>query len=1105
MDSDPISSSPPQPAKPRQTSPEYPTHRQSSPATADYVSSPAPAASYITQPTQPIGAAISEILVPRTSPTRPSTLTNNDYTQEQIRIFSRMAPPGTYANVPRPAARAPSQSQTQFNAPVQLDSDDDDLGIVNLISDSEDELNDSDPANIPPAPIVTTSFNRLKGAALPTKPNMNRTTSMLNQRLVVDYQNDFKAREIQKILPDRSYDEIVSQLRRHHWNKDDTISSFFANEETAAPPVVTISDDDAELLTPIKPSLKTTVRMKPPKLMNKHTIENKKSLAQKYNQPQVKRQNDLERISIEPPQQPFPSSQPESPPKPKRRRLIRGTERVASKETSAEPEIEPLRKKKIVLQHNFDESDSDASVQEVEPFKDTSDLLDFFNTCEVKELADVASTTEDIAKLIISKRKFRSLEQIRKIQGPEAQSTKGRGSSKKRAIGDKVVDVAEQMWESLMAIDRLLGRCDEIGRSVRSGMEQLSLSTNGNEIEATELKSTGVDSGIGTPTPSPGIVPRLEQPSIMAADFKLKDYQVVALNWLNLMYSSRVSPILADEMGLGKTACVIAFISHLWEQGKRGTHLIIVPGSTLENWIREFKRFSPKINVYAYHGSQAERRGMRLEVLDNPPEVIVTTYDMAQNKDDNRLFRSVKPITTVFDEGHMLKNKNSKRYNELMRIQTPWRLLLTGTPLQNNLQELVSILGFIMPDIFRDVDEHLSYIFKHRAKTTDKEHTALLSAKRIDRAKKMMAPFILRRKKEQVLKSMPKKTSRIVYCDMTLHQKEVYDDYTSIHEEALQNRAAGIVTEQRNHLMNRRKAAIHPLLFRYIYLDPSIEKIHKKIPPTGKFRGWSRERMLEEMSWWSDYKIHQTCLEYAELKKHALKDEEWMDSGKVTKLVELVKQFAAEESRTLVFSQFTQVLDILESVFETEDIRFCRLDGSTNIAQRQEYIDEFHNNEELQVFMLSTKSGGTGINLACANKVIIFDSSFNPHDDVQAENRAHRVGQTREVEVVRLVTRGTIEEQIHRLGQSKLALDQLVSGMEEKVADEKGMALVEKMLLGGSSHDVSGAVSEADDGKLDSKMKVVKHSGDGDAPQDIVDVKDAFLNGLKAAGLNVQA
>jgi SWI/SNF-related matrix-associated actin-dependent regulator 1 of chromatin subfamily A len=1007
-----------------------------------------------------------------------------------------MAPPGTYLNVPKPILSQP-QTQTQLLKP-QLDSDDED-GVINLISDSEDELNASDPSNIPPAPIVT-SLSRFqyqgsnRGAGTNTATIHRSLSGMSNSESSSDWLMDVKVKRIREVYPHLSFVEIITRLRQKHWNEQDTMDSFATDMED---PIrkASNSDDDFDLLSPIQPKNSNVSRVKPPKLLNKHTIENKKSLAQKYNQPVEKRQVDYT--------QSFQFSQTESPPKPKRRRLIRGIERSTSRATSPALVVDLPKKKKIVLEEDLSDSDSDADEPEVPSESSDESLLSFFNSCNVGELADLAGTTEDTANLIVSKRPFTNLNQIRKIEDSNSKAVKGRGrGGPKRTIGERIVDVSEQMWEGLMAIDRLLESCQEIGLIVKNGMEQLNLRTNGSEIEAVELSSTRADSGVGTPSPSAGFTTRLEQPGIMAADLKLKDYQLVALNWLNLMYSNRISPILADEMGLGKTACVIAFISHLWEQGQKGPHLIIVPGSTLENWIREFKRFSPQIDVYAYHGSQAERRSMREEVIDSPPEVLVTTYDMCQNKDDNKLFRRLSPITTVYDEGHMLKNKNSKRYTELMKIPSPWRLLLTGTPLQNNLQELVSILGFIMPDMFRDVDEHLSYIFKHRAKTTDEEHTALLSSQRVNRARKMMAPFILRRKKEQVLKSMPKKISRIEYCEMTPRQKGVYDDYATIHEEALQNRDAGQITELRNHLMARRKAAIHPLLFRYIYDNNDIEKLHHKIPATGKFRGWSRIKLLEEMSWWSDFKIHQTCLEYPELNKYTLKDDEWMDSGKVAKLVELVKKFSAEDSRTLVFSQFTMVLDILESVFESEEIKFCRLDGSTSIAQRQEYIDEFHNNKSLQVFMLSTKSGGTGINLACANKVIIFDSSFNPHDDIQAENRAHRVGQTREVEVIRLVTSDSIEEQIHRLGRSKLALDHLVSGMDEKVADEKGMALVEKMLLGGSSGDVSGVTSE-DDGKMkkhpDRDHTTVNMNGT------VQDVKDAFLIGLKAAGLNVKA
>jgi SWI/SNF-related matrix-associated actin-dependent regulator of chromatin subfamily A containing DEAD/H box 1 len=182
-----------------------------------------------------------------------------------------------------------------------------------------------------------------------------------------------------------------------------------------------------------------------------------------------------------------------------------------------------------------------------------------------------------------------------------------------------------------------------------------------------------------------------------------------------------------------------------------------------------------------------------------------------------------------------------------------------------------------------------------------------------------------------------------------------------------------------------------------------------------------------------------------------------LDSGKVQKLVELLLKFKKNGDRTLVFSQFVLVMDILERVFEQHGIRFLRLDGNTPVADRQALLDEFYEDESIHVFMLSTKSGGAGINLACANKVVIFDQSFNPQDDVQAENRAHRVGQTREVEVIRLVTKGTIEEHIHALGNSKLELDRMVSGEDETgtkkskdgltAGEEKGLASVEKMLM----------------------------------------------------------
>jgi SWI/SNF-related matrix-associated actin-dependent regulator 1 of chromatin subfamily A len=219
-----------------------------------------------------------------------------------------------------------------------------------------------------------------------------------------------------------------------------------------------------------------------------------------------------------------------------------------------------------------------------------------------------------------------------------------------------------------------------------------------------------------------------------------------------------------------------------------------------------------------------------------------------------------------------------------------------------------------------------------------------------------------------------------------------------------------------------------------------------------------------------------------------------MDSGKVTALLTLLKKYKENGDRALVFSQFTSVMDILSWVFDEHSIDFMRMDGSTPIPERQALMDDFYADESIGVFMISTKSGGAGINLACATKVIIFDSSFNPQDDIQAENRAHRVGQTREVEVVRLVTKGTVEEQIYALGVSKLELDKMVQGEEP----EEGTGKKKK-----GAEDAAAKLSKAEEAGIEAveamMMRQLEGGGDGKGE----DVKDMFKDGLKKAGVNI--
>ncbi|KAI9784751.1 MAG: hypothetical protein M1839_001481 [Geoglossum umbratile] len=780
-------------------------------------------------------------------------------------------------------------------------------------------------------------------------------------------------------------------------------------------------------------------------------------------------------------------SQATTPKKPKRK-LVRGRKDPSS------PAAEPVRSLPAQIIDSGDDSDSGLEPEPEDDHELEGKVLVFFNTCSIKDLADIANTTEEIASVILSQKPFTTLEDVRQVSSDMPTITKAGKRKAKKAIGDKIVDICLEMWTGYEAVDALVSQCEALGKPLTEAMERWGIDVFGaakdgelellsfNDPQDTKVDSFSVrDSGIGTPSDSTlasgeggdGDIKVLsvsrtgksnkdifvKQPSIMSKDVVLKDYQLVGLNWLVLLFEHKLSCILADEMGLGKTCQVISFLSHLLElKGVSGPHLVVVPSSTLENWLREFRRFSPSLTVEPYYGLQKERAEQRDSIERNRAHinVIVTTYQTASgNQIDSKFLRSQKPVVCVYDEGHYLKNSNSSRYTSLMKIPATFRVLLTGTPLQNNLQELVSLLSFILPSVFKERKEDLTYIFKHKAKTTDDSHDALLSAQRIARAKSMLTPFVLRRKKHQVLKDLPAKTCCVVYCDPTARQWQIYRDELLKAREAMEARAAGQKPskEQNNVMMQLRKAAIHPLLFRCLFDNDKIRKMSKACLKEPEWSDRDADLVYEDMEYMSDFELYKFCTDYpATMSKYNLQNAEWMDSGKVQKLCELLLAYKANGDRVLVFSQFTLVLNILEKVLDTLAMQYFRLDGSTKVQERQDMIDQFYEEKDITVFLLSTKAGGSGINLACANKVIIFDLSFNPQEDLQAENRAHRVGQEREVEVVRLVMRGTIEEQIFALGETKLALDSRVAGemvdeKEAKEAELRNEEMVVKIVL----------------------------------------------------------
>ncbi|KAK9448778.1 SNF2 family N-terminal domain-containing protein [Limtongia smithiae] len=719
-------------------------------------------------------------------------------------------------------------------------------------------------------------------------------------------------------------------------------------------------------------------------------------------------------------------------------------------------------------------TDSEAEVfQEQDMSAIEARLLEIFNTDSVEVIADVACCSEELANEIIKERAYMDLDEVRRVDivavKPEAAAAGVKKARRqKRAAGEKAVDTALETLTGYEAVDSLIHRCDQVGRSVSKSINDWGVDVRGSngELEICQVDdSSSEDEVDGSPKKSRqktlggGYFP--DRPALLANDVVLKDYQQVGINWLTLLYKKRLSCILADEMGLGKTCQVIAFLAHLKEVGINGPHLVVVPSSTLENWLREFNRFCPSLNVEPYYGTQKERQDVRMYLSDpdNKFDMLVTTYNLACGSPlDCSFLRNFKFNTCVYDEGHLLKNSASERYQKLMRLKAEFRLLLTGTPLQNNLQELVSLLAFILPNIFKDKKEDLIGVFKHKAKTTsdsgDVSNMALLSQQRISRAKTMMTPFVLRRKKDQVLKHLPKKHHRVEYCDMVLEQKEIYETELEESRKVIAAREAGKVLTKNdrassNVLMRLRKAALHPLLFRRHYDEKMLRKMAKDIMKEERYNEANVDYIFEDMEVMSDFELHNLCMKFESVQKYRLQADEWMVSGKVAKLKEIVTEHRAKGDRVLIFSQFTQVLDILEPVLSTLGLSFLRLDGSTSVELRQDLIDKFYEEEDITCFLLSTKAGGFGINLACANVVVIFDMSFNPHDDRQAEDRAHRVGQTREVEVVRLVTRGTIEEAILQLANTKIALDKSVS--EDANAEESNAKEVERMMF--SKHD----------------------------------------------------
>ncbi|XP_052312602.1 chromatin structure-remodeling complex protein SYD isoform X34 [Populus trichocarpa] len=474
-----------------------------------------------------------------------------------------------------------------------------------------------------------------------------------------------------------------------------------------------------------------------------------------------------------------------------------------------------------------------------------------------------------------------------------------------------------------------------------------------------------------------------EQPTCLLGG-KLREYQMNGLRWLVSLYNNHLNGILADEMGLGKTVQVISLICYLMEtKNDRGPFLVVVPSSVLPGWETEINFWAPGIHKIVYSGPPEERRRLFKEkIVHQKFNVLLTTYEYLMNKHDRPKLSKIHWRYIIIDEGHRIKNASCKLNADLRHYQSSHRLLLTGTPLQNNLEELWALLNFLLPNIFNSAEDFSQWFNKPFESNGDNSaDEALLSEEEnlliINRLHQVLRPFVLRRLKHKVENQLPEKIERLVRCEASAYQKLLMKRV----EENLGSIGNSKARTVHNSVMELRNICNHPYLSQ-LHADEVDTLIPKHFLPP----------------------IIRLC-------------------GKLEMLDRLLPKLKATDHRVLFFSTMTRLLDVMEEYLTWKQYRYLRLDGHTSGGDRGSLIDRFNQQDSPYfIFLLSIRAGGVGVNLQAADTVIIFDTDWNPQVDLQAQARAHRIGQKRDVLVLRFETVQTVEEQVRASAEHKLGV-----------------------------------------------------------------------------------
>ncbi|XP_060582151.1 lymphocyte-specific helicase-like isoform X2 [Ruditapes philippinarum] len=555
----------------------------------------------------------------------------------------------------------------------------------------------------------------------------------------------------------------------------------------------------------------------------------------------------------------------------------------------------------------------------------------------------------------------------------------------------------------------------------------------------------------------------------------LRKYQIEGLNWLKVLYENGINGMLADEMGLGKTIQCIALITQIVTMGATGPFLVVAPLSTLPNWRMEFKRFAPYLPLVFHHGSK-DFRNLSLKDIRKKHKimegvtihpVVITSYEVAML--DRPALTKFDWTYMIIDEGHRMKNRHCRLARELKVFTTAHRLLLTGTPLQNNLAELWSMLNFLLPEIFDDLGSFEAWFDVTVMSDEDADSAIIEEEKKsniLGMLHQILTPFMLRRLKTDVDLEIPPKKELIVYCPLTALQKDLYE--TTVNRSIFEKAKSRTEKEDEE-------------------FQKEIEMNDFKRPKRGRKTFTRKQGPVEVKTAEVSYTLRNIMMQLRKICNHPYLvehplgefdmpkvDEDLLKScGKMMVLDKMLTELRRRGHKVLVFSQMTRMLDLIEDYLYMREINFCRLDGSRKIEDRQSSMEKFNKDPDTWVFLLSTRAGGLGINLVAADTVIIYDSDWNPQQDLQAQDRCHRIGQTKPVVVYRFVTADTIDQKIVERAAAKRKLEKMViakgkfkAGITKEFTPEVKPFTPEELLELLKSKDHCGEVDKGKHGEV---------------------------------------